>query len=136
MKKHLFKIAALSALLAAALLLIPQQNNQTADHIILADDAARIAWLNLRGWQVDQPDISEIRLPNAWQTELGQNWLRLQSAQGLHPEQFAGQNATRCLYPIPDDLRPHLFAELLLCDNILVGAQVYDAESGLMQSVR
>lgn len=136
MKKQLFKIAAVLALLAAALLLIPQKTQQTGEQIILADDAARVAWLNLRGWQVDQPEVTEIRLPHSWQTENGQSWLRLQSAQGLHPEQFAGRDAVRCLYPVPDAQRPHLFAELLLCDNILVGAQVYDAESGLMQSVR
>jgi hypothetical protein len=29
-----------------------------------------------------------------------------------------------------------LFAELLLCDGMLVGAQVYNAETRLMQSVR
>lgn len=138
MKKQFFRIAAAAALFTAAVLFLPRFTKQPAqtDYIILADDAAREAWLNLRGWQVSAPEITEIRLPHTWQTEQGQSWLRLQAAQGLHPEQFAGEDAVRCLYPVPDAQRQHLYAELLLCGNILVGAQVYDAASGLMQSVR
>ena len=138
MKIPFMKIAAAAALIAAACWLLPKLPQETAgaDQIVLKDDAAREAWLNLRGWQVGTPDVTEIRLPHAWQSDAGQSWLRLQTAQGLCPEQFVGRDAVRFLYPVPDNQRAHLYAELLLCDNILVGAQVYDAETGLMQSVR
>ncbi|MBR5370810.1 MAG: DUF4830 domain-containing protein [Oscillospiraceae bacterium] len=138
MKHSLCKFAAAAVTAAAALLLYPRLTQQDTpdEQIILADSSAREAWLNLRGWQVGEPEITEIRLPQSWQSDAGQSWLRLQTAQGLYPERFAGRDAVRCLYPVADEQRQHLFAELLLCDNILVGAQVYDAGSGLMQSVR
>ena len=137
--KHAFsKFAVIAVTLAAALLLYPRfsQPDTPDEQIILADGAAREAWLNLRGWQVGEPEITEVRLPQSWQSDAGQSWLRLQTAQGLYPERFAGCDAVRCLYPVTDPQRQHLFAELLLCENVLVGAQVYDAGTGLMQSVR
>lgn len=128
--------AAAAGILLLILLVILPMRTARSDTVTLADAAAREAWLNLRGWQVTEAETSEITLPQSWQTAAGQSWLRLQSAQGLHPEEYAGKKALRVLYNVPDDTRKHLRAELLLCGNVLVGAQIFDAESGLMQAVR
>ena len=96
----------------------------------------RTAWLNLRGWQVGEPTVSEAVMPGEWLTPNGQSWLNLQHIQGIQPEQFAGAQITRCLYPLTNGTRPEMYAELLLCDNALAGAVVYDSETQLMYPVR
>ena len=110
---------------------------ETPQTEILPDSAeGRAAWLNLRGWQVGEPEISETVMPEEWLTPNGQSWLKLQHAQGISPEQFAGAAVTRCRYPLKNGASPEMYAELLLCDNALAGAVVYDAETQLMRPVR
>lgn len=106
-----------------------------AKQTLLADESARTAWLELRGWHVAKPEVSQMLVPSAWQTVPGQSWLRLQAAQGLHPEDYAGRSAARYLYPVTNTDSKNMYAELLLCGDVLIGAQVYDASTQLMQSV-
>lgn len=107
-----------------------------AEAILLETDAEREAWLNLHGWRVSQPERTETRVPALFQTSAGQAWLGLQHAQGLWPEQFAGVSAVRYVYPVENTAQQELYAELLLsAEGILIGAQVYSAETGLMQTV-
>lgn len=109
----------------------PQQ-----EALLLETDAEREAWLGLHGWRVAEPERSETRIPSAWHTSAGQAWLGLQHTQGFSPEQFAGESAVRYVYPVQNTAQPELYAELLLsADGILIGAQVYSAETGLMQTV-
>ena len=103
--------------------------------LTLSDEASRTAWLELRGWQVGTPEVTQMRVPDSWQTPAGQSWLRLQSAQGLHPEDYAGCAAERYLYPVQNTGSDYMYAELILCGDILIGAQIYDASTQLMQSV-
>ena len=106
------------------------------DTVLLETDAERETWLNLHGWRVLPPERTETRIPAVWRTSAGQAWLGLQHAQGFQPEQFAGESAVRYVYPVQNTAQPELYAELLLtADGILVGAQVYSAETGLMQTV-
>ena len=110
---------------------------ETPQTEILPDSAeGRAAWLNLRGWQVGEPEISETVMPEEWLTPNGQSWLKLQHAQGIRPEQYAGAAITRCRYPLKNGTGPEMYAELLLCENALAGAVVYDSETQLMRPVR
>ena len=106
------------------------------DGILLETEAERKAWLNLRGWRVGEPEISEAVLPAEWTTVSGQRWLSLQQEQGLSPEYYAGKAVTRYLYPIENGETPELFAELYLCGDTLCGAHIYHAETQIMQTVR
>ncbi len=110
--------------------------------IILENAAAREGFLNLCGWAVTEVSADETVIPQQWQTEVGQRWLMLQGQQGLSPEKYGGQAATRYCYHIENIAAEGFsadvwYAELLLCGDILVGAQVYCAASpNSMQSVR
>ena len=105
------------------------------DTIVLETPAEREAWLNLRGWQVGAPQESITKVPQQWLTLPGQRWLNIQNLQGLHPEDYAGCDALRLTYPVTGTGQTALKAELLLCGNTLIGAQVYSAETGIIQSV-
>jgi len=136
MKKTPIRAALLltaAAVCAAVLLLDRNRGQRTGTY--LADESARTAWLELRGWQVAEPSVTAMTVPASWQTQPGQSWLRLQAAQGLHPEDYAGCEAQRYLYPVTNTGGGYLYAELLLCGDVLIGAQVYDASTRLMQSV-
>ena len=106
------------------------------EEILLADAQSREAWLNLCGWRVGAPEVSETCVPSEWKTPAGQCWLRLQHQQGFSPEQYAGSRAVRYVYPAENAATENCRAELLLCGDVLIGAQVYDAETQLMRPVR
>ncbi|MBP0988763.1 MAG: DUF4830 domain-containing protein [Oscillospiraceae bacterium] len=127
----------LAFLILFAGLFILLRRPETPQTETLPDSAeGRAAWLNLRGWQVGEPEISEAVMPEEWLTPNGQSWLKLQHAQGIRPEQYAGAAITRCRYPLKNGTGPEMYAELLLCENALAGAVVYDAETQLMRPVR
>jgi hypothetical protein len=104
--------------------------------VTLASAETREAWLNLRGWRVGEPTVTETLMPAEFLTQAGQNWLRIQHAQGIYPERFAGAELTRYLYPVTDAANSTTYAELLLCGDVLAGAQVYDAATQIMRPVR
>lgn len=112
------------------------------EEILLENAAAREGFLNLCGWAVTEVSADETVIPQQWQTEAGQRWLMLQGQQGLSPEKYGGQAATRYCYHIENIAAEGFsadawYAELLLCGDVLVGAQVYCAASpNSMQSVR
>lgn len=127
-------VLAFMVLFAGLFSLLKHQPPQ--EEILLETDAEREAWLNLRGWRVGEPEISEAVLPAEWQTLNGQRWLTLQQTQGLSPEHYAGQTVTRYLYPVENGGTDETYAELLLCGDALCGAQIYDAETQIMRPVR
>lgn len=110
--------------------------------VILENAAAREGWLNLCGWAVTAVSETHTQIPTEWNTEIGQRWLMLQGQQGFSPERYAGEAATRYCYHIENITAEGFtadawYAELLLCGDVLVGAQVYCAASpNSMQSVR
>lgn len=136
MKRSIRLFAALCIGAAAAALIWRAAEEEPPAVIRLETAAEREAWLNLRGWRVGAPEESETQMPYRWQTPAGQRWLALQHAQGLSPEQYGGCRTLRCVYPVENAGAGALYAELLLCDGILAGAQVYNADTQLMQSVR
>ena len=121
-------------LFAGIFLLLPRHAAESED-ILLAADAAREAWLNLRGWEVGEPVTAAAQMPETWQTVRGQQWFTMQHAQGLSPERFAGMEITRYIYPLTDDESGCKYAELWLCGDVLAGAMIYDASSQLMAPV-
>lgn len=112
------------------------QKEPPQEEILLETEAEREAWLNLRGWRVGEPEVSEAVLPTEWRTVNGQRWLSLQQTQGLSPERYAGETVTRYLYPVQNGGSEETYAELLLSGDALCGAQIYDAETQVMRSVR
>lgn len=117
-------------------LILLRNPNESQKEMLPESAEGRIAWLNLRGWQVDSPEISATVMPEEWLTPNGQSWLNLQHSQGISPEQFAGMEITRYIFPVKNGAKPNLYAELLLCENALAGAVVYDTETQLMRPVR
>lgn len=119
------------------------QARQTAsDEIVLENAAAREGFLNLCGWAVTEVSACETVIPQQWQTTEGQYWLMLQGQQGFSPQRYGGQPAMRYCYHIENIVAEGFaadlwYAELLLCGDVLVGAQVYCAVSpDSMQAVR
>ena len=136
MKKSIRMFLAVCAAGAAVAVLAQSKPPHSGEQILLETAAEREAWLNLRGWQVGTPQESRTRIPQQWKTLPGQRWLAVQNAQGLHPEQYAGCEVSRLVYPVTGTGQSELYAELLFYDNTLIGAQVYSAETGIIQSVR
>ncbi len=134
MKKGLICAGAVCLLWAAWMIWSETSRQPQSDCICLPDAAAREGWLNLRGWQVKEPIISPVRMPQDWVTSAGQDWLCLQHRQGLYPDDYPGAEAICYRYPICD--AGAQYAELYLCGDILIAAQVYDPETGIMQSVQ
>ena len=123
-------------IVGAAIAVLSQSRSPAEKNCILLETPAeREAWLNLRGWQVGTPQASSTRVPQQWLTLPGQCWLNIQNQQGLHPEDYAGCEALRLVYPVTGTGQAGLCAELLLCENTLIGAQVYSPETGIIQSV-
>lgn len=126
--------AVLLAAVAACGLVVIRYEKMRRKQIILASAETREAWLNLRGWRVQEPSAASARMPAAFSTQAGQNWLTLQHQQGLAPEQFAGQPVTRYTYPLADGTAR--YAEIWLCGDVLAGAYIYDAQTQIMRPVR
>lgn len=103
---------------------------------MLPDDYTREAWLNLYGWEVTAVSEGDTRMPEDYQTTAGQTWLTLQTKQGLSPEAFGGEVAVRYTYHVENLCAETFYAELLLCEDQLVGAMIYDMESGAMERVK
>ena len=123
-------------ILFTGLFILLKRSEPVQREVLPESEEGRIAWLNLRGWQVGTPEISQAVMPEEWLTPNGQSWLKLQHAQGISPEQYAGAQITRCRYPLKNGVSHEMYAELLLCENALAGAVVYDAETQLMRPVR
>ncbi len=119
-----------------------QPGQTVTEEIILENAAAREGFLNLCGWAVTEVSAEETVIPQQWQTQTGQHWLMLQGQQRLSPQHYGGQSATRYCYHIENIVADGFaadvwYAELLLCGDVLVGAQVYCAASpDSMQTVR
>lgn len=118
------------------------QMHPTSNEMILENAAAREGFLNLCGWAVTEVSACETIIPQQWQTPEGQYWLTLQGQQGFSPQLYGGQSAMRYCYHIKNIVAEGFasdlwYAELLICGDVLVGAQVYCAASpDSMQAVR
>lgn len=129
---------------ALALYALAREDSAVPDRreIILENEAAREGWLNLCGWAVTAVSEAPTQIPVQWNTEAGQRWLMLQGQQGLSPERYAGEAAVRYCYHIENIAAEGFtadawYAELLICGDVLVGAQIYCAASpNSMQGVR
>ena len=128
--------AAVLLLIFGLLFSLAAKKPQKRDEIILSTPQMREAWLNLRGWRVGTPEVTETCIPAAWETDAGQRWLMLQAEQGFSPESYAGKQAARYLYPVLNAPNEWYMAELLLCGDTLIAASVYDASTQVMQKVR
>lgn len=128
--------AAMLLLIFGLLFSLTAKKPAQRDEIILSTPQMREAWLNLRGWRVGVPEVTETRVPESWETAAGQRWLTLQAEQGFSPEHYAGQTASRFLYPVLNAPNEWYTAELLLCGDTLIAAEVYDASTQVMQKVR
>lgn len=137
-KQLLLRIGVVSAflILFAGTAHLLRKPDQPQTELLPETAQGRAAWLELRGWQVGTPEISAAVMPEEWRTPNGQSWLDLQHSQGISPENFAGMEITRCVYPVTNDTRSDIYAELLLCENALAGAVIYDPETQLMRPVR
>lgn len=129
-------IAAVFLLLAAGALFAAVHTHnlrrKAQEILTLADENARTHWLGLHGWQAGEPAVSETVVPTEWVTDAGQHWLAIQHSLALTPENFAGEPAVRYTYPLAQE---NLRAELLLCGDVLIGAQIYDLSDGSIRSV-
>lgn len=136
------KYCAVCAIVTAAALIclaaLGKQRKDPVHHgeIHLTDAQMCETWLNLYGWEVTPLSQSSTRMPCEYQTEIGQAWLVMQGKQGLSPLDFGGKDAVRYVYRVENMREDTFCAELLLCDDILAGAMVYDAQSGKIQPVR
>ncbi|MBR3267332.1 MAG: DUF4830 domain-containing protein [Oscillospiraceae bacterium] len=132
----LFAAAAILLLAIGFLFSRKKPQNRPQNAVILKTPQMCEAWLNLRGWRVSAPEITQTVIPQQWKTEPGQRWLTLQMQQGFDPAAYAGKEAVRYTFPVLNAPGSECRAELLLCGDTLIAAQIYDASTQIMQAVR
>lgn len=121
-KKTFIIISAIIICIILFLVCFRKNSNPAAQDIILENSYAREAYLNLKGWDVDLINGSNIKIPESFEgiyTEYSQ----VQKKQKLPLESYKGKNAERFLYRVNNYNGDYdVFAELLISGNKLVAA--------------
>lgn len=102
----------------------------------LADDAARVAYLQELGWQVESTPLEtlDLQLPR----ELSDTWdeyAQLQAQQALPFADYAGQPVRRYTYRVTNypGVEKGVQANLYLCGDVLIGGDIVATGKGGFQ---
>lgn len=96
------------------------------EQIILENKYSREAYLNIKGWDIEEISVEVIRVPENFDG-IYKEYARVQKSQDLPLEKYKGQEAERFLYSIKNCGDDKVFAELLIRDNRLIAAAVIES---------
>ncbi len=130
MKRYLkyFLIAPPLLLCAAAVCLSHESGNAKQD-IPAATSAQRTQWLAMQGISAQEIHAQQVTIPAEF-TGSYAVYAALQDVQELPLAVHAGECATCITYRVTER-EPLLYAELLIADGVLIGAQCYHPEEGI-----
>ena len=98
----------------------------SAAPISCATDEERAAYLTSLGWEFSGSDEKDITIPSVF-NQVYNNYNAVQRQQGFDLEKYKGKSATIYTYNISNyKNNKNVIANLLVCDGILIGADLCD----------
>lgn len=93
-------------------------------------------YLNLCGWDVSLISSEEIRIPSRFEGVYSE-YAALQKEQGFDLDSHKGCDAMRYTYSVNNYGRDNVRAELILCENVLIAADIYEnTPDGFMERIK
>ncbi|MBE6851629.1 MAG: DUF4830 domain-containing protein [Ruminococcus sp.] len=131
MKRRIKFIFIITPLLICALAVRLCRSNPSSrmQKIPAATETEQQQWLSEQGLQTEKISVQEVTIPH----DLGENYMNyaaLQEHQMLPLSEHAGSRAECITYEITN-AASQMYAELLVADGILIGAQCYAPENGV-----
>ena len=131
-KKILLALAAAAGVILALILLLGNGDSQTTAAPSMADNNARVQFLQGLGWQVDATptESSQIRIPDE-SSDVFDRYNTLQKSQGYDLSQYAGKNVMRYVYTVtnyPGATDP-VYATVLVYKGQIIGGDVTDTSA-------
>ena len=115
---------------------IEESFNGKEKPLTLADDPARVSYLQELGWQVESTPVEtlDLQLPQ----ELAETWgeyAAMQTAQGMPFADYAGQPVRRYTYRVTNypGMEKGVQANLYLCGDVLIGGDIVATGKGGFQ---
>lgn len=138
MKKSTKTIIAAGALLAAAIIFIPEKKTPytvpESDFTAAASVSDRIEYFALHGWEVEEICSKNVTIPENF-SSVYEEYARLQDKQGMPLREYAGRNAQLYVYEVknysPESKK--MLAELLVCDDTAIASMVYSEDGGSLK---
>lgn len=131
-KKIMFIVALLIVALSVIIILprIKKDYNKSSKGDF-SQESAREFYLNANGWDVDFVSEQKITIPAKF-SQTYADYNELQQEQGFDLRQFMGKNATLYTYSVKNynDAECDVRASLIVCDNQIIGADLYLYEQG------
>lgn len=123
-------VAVLAAGACAALCFLMRERSAAEPAVLYPDAYSREYYLNLCGWEVTLLTERTVTIPEAF-NEVYARYNRLQERQGLPLAAHKGSPATLYTYSVDNyGGAVPVRAELLICEDLLVGAGLYSTEQG------
>lgn len=138
-RRRLAAIAAMVVMAAAAAVLLGGcfGGEEETAAVTLPDDAARTAYLQELGWQVEGTPMEtlDLQLPEVLE-DMWSEYTVLQQAQGFPFDQYAGQAVRRYTYRVNNypGIDSGVQANLYLCGDVLIGGDIIAVGKGGFQS--
>lgn len=99
----------------------------SASSISCATSEERTAYLESLGWEFDGTSEKEITIPSTF-NRVYENYNAVQKQQGFDLEKYKGKKATIYTYNITNYKdNKNVLANLLICDGVLIGADLCDS---------
>ena len=141
-RRAVLAVLLFGALTAALIFLLGGKTSRETPifEAVLPDNAARAAYLQKLGWEVDEEPTAtlQVRIPDPL-TEEYADYNALQRRQGLDLEPWRGKDVTRYTYAVRNypGLPADVLLDLYLCgDRLVAGDVVCVGEDAFMDTLR
>lgn len=129
-------MAAAAVIAAAAAAMLAGCFSGKEEALTLADDAARVSYLQELGWQVESTPLEtlDLQLPQEL-TETWGEYAAMQTAQGMPFADYAGQPVRRYTYRVTNypGMDKGVQVNLYLCGDVLIGGDIVATGKGGFQ---
>lgn len=134
MKRRIRHLPILLIPLFCIFLVFYLHHRSPAQVIPAGTQAQQLEWLAAQGIEAQQALTQEITVPVDFSGNYA-DYAALQELQQLPLRKYAGKSALCATYRIENGAQP-MYAELLIADGILIGAQCYTPEGGQTLDLR
>ncbi len=100
--------------------------SQKEEQIILENQYSREAYLNIRGWDIEEISHEIIKIPENF-NGVYKEYASVQKSQNLSLEKYKGKEAERFLYSVKNRGENNVFVELLIRENRLIAAALIES---------
>ncbi len=100
--------------------------SQKEEQIILENQYSREAYLNIRGWDIEEISHEIIKIPESF-NGVFKEYASVQKSQNLSLEKYKGKEAERFLYSVKNQGENNVFVELLIRENRLIAAALIES---------